>query len=77
MYCPMKLQKFPMDEQICEMAFESCKYICLHGIYTSNIYLKQISNSLAKGRVTISQETLEIRLLRVFFNTPLLYPVEH
>ena len=66
-----------MDEQICEMAFESCKYICLHGIYTSNIYLKQISNSLAKGRVTTSQETLETRLFRVFFNTPLLYPVEH
>ena len=40
--------------------------------------MKQISNSLAKaGRVTISQETLERRLLQVFFNTPLLYPVEH
>ncbi|KAM7444363.1 hypothetical protein ABFA07_007032 [Porites harrisoni] len=26
LYCPMNLQKFPMDEQICEMAFESYSY---------------------------------------------------
>ena len=65
-----------MDEQICEMAFESCKYV-YRVFILQPIYMKQISNSLAKGRVTISQETLEIRLLQVFFNTPLLYPVEH
>ena len=26
LYCPMSLQKFPMDEQVCEMIFESCEY---------------------------------------------------
>ena len=26
LYCPMDLQKFPMDKQICEMEFVSCKY---------------------------------------------------
>lgn len=28
LYCPMNLRKFPMDEQLCEMTFESCKYAC-------------------------------------------------
>ena len=47
------------------------RYLYFNHLYEANF------KQLAEGRVSISQETLEIRLLRVFFNTPLLCPVEH
>ncbi|XP_078379327.1 gamma-aminobutyric acid receptor subunit beta-like [Oculina patagonica] len=47
LYCPMNLRKFPMDEQVCEMAFESYSYS------TKDLILYWLNDN--KGPVRVSE----------------------
>ena len=60
LYCPMDLRKFPMDQQICEMVFESCKYFNTYKILLFHIYIQNCHSNVVAILVV---STIVLRVL--------------
>ena len=60
LYCPMDLRKFPMDQQICEMVFESCKYFNTYKTLLFHIYIQNCHSNVVAILVV---STIVLRVL--------------
>ena len=49
--CPMQLQKFPMDTQICPMSFESCQYYLLIYSYLFIFFVNKPDGNINRSRI--------------------------